>query len=217
MKEKPMADQDGKKPSITTDSELPRKDTDPAGEKSESDKRMNVSTMEHSTVPSGDLIPFVCTNFDSLQQLKTMCLHLVISFCFCFCLSSHSSNIKVHMLVAGETFNVHKTFMKKLNLQMELCSAESSSVILVFCPVVSRIGTDMEAAMARDTDNKPVILVLMHHCHHPSHMTNITVQPCRSNIVQVVHCAFHVSKGLLRCRENEQAVAKVQAMLKKYK
>ncbi|XP_072559228.1 uncharacterized protein [Paramormyrops kingsleyae] len=122
-------------------------------------------------------------------------------------------SIPVHMLVSGETFRTHKTFMQKLNLQIELCSAESSSVILVFCPVVSRIGTDMEAAMARVTEDKPVILVFMHHCHHPSHMTNITVQPSRSNIVQVVHCAFHESRGLLECKENEEAVDKVLSAL----
>ncbi|XP_048841297.1 uncharacterized protein LOC125714599 isoform X2 [Brienomyrus brachyistius] len=64
---------------------------------------------------------------------------------------------------------------------------------------------------------KPVILVFIHHCHNPSHMTDITVQPSRGNILQVVHCAFHETKGLLRCQENDQAVADVQAMLMKHK
>nr|XP_023649106.1 uncharacterized protein LOC111834253 [Paramormyrops kingsleyae] len=104
--------------------------------------------------------------------------------------------------------------MQKLKLQIDQnCSAESSDVILLFCPVVSRIGTDMEAAMARVTEDKPVILVFMHHCHNPSHMTNITVQPSRRNIEQVVHCAFHETKGLLECQENEQAVKAVRSTL----
>nr|XP_023687408.1 uncharacterized protein LOC111854047 isoform X2 [Paramormyrops kingsleyae] len=128
-----------------------------------------------------------------------------------------SSSVKVHMLVTGETFQTHETFMQKLKLQIELCSAERSNVILVFCPVVSRIGTDMEAAMARVTVNKPVILVFMHHCHNPSQVTNIKVQPSRSNIVKIVHCAFHESQGLLQCRENEQAIAGVNSMLLKYR
>nr|XP_023661186.1 uncharacterized protein LOC111840501 isoform X2 [Paramormyrops kingsleyae] len=124
--------------------------------------------------------------------------------------------VKVHVLVAGETFCTHDTFMKKLKLQIKRCSAESCSIILVFCPVVSQIRTDMEAAMARVTEDKPVILVFMHHCHNPSHMTNITVQPSRSNTVQVVHCAYHETKGLLQCKENEQAVATVHSQLNKY-
>ncbi|XP_048841302.1 uncharacterized protein LOC125714601 isoform X2 [Brienomyrus brachyistius] len=127
-----------------------------------------------------------------------------------------SCYIPVHTLVAGETFNAHETFMQKLKLQMELCSAESSNVILLFCPVVSRIGTDMEAAMDRVTEDKPVILVFMHHCRSSSHMTNITVQPSSNKIVQIVHCAFHESQGLLECTENRQAVAEVRSKLLQY-
>nr|XP_023649104.1 uncharacterized protein LOC111834250 isoform X2 [Paramormyrops kingsleyae] len=130
-----------------------------------------------------------------------------------------SSCCPVHMLAAGETYQADNTFLQKLKLkqQIELCSAESCSVILLFCPVVSRIGTDMEAAMARVTEEKPVILVFMHHCHDPSQMTNIEVQPSRSNIVKAVHCAFHESQGLLECTENEEAVAEVHFMLLGYK
>nr|XP_023649101.1 uncharacterized protein LOC111834249 isoform X2 [Paramormyrops kingsleyae]XP_023649102.1 uncharacterized protein LOC111834249 isoform X2 [Paramormyrops kingsleyae] len=127
------------------------------------------------------------------------------------------SPVKVHVLVAGETFQTQDTFIQKLKLQIEPCSAESSSIILVFCPVVSRIGTDMEAAMARVTEDKPVILVFMHHCHDPSHMTNITVQPTESKIVLVVHSVFLENKGLLACEENNQAVVMVCSELKKYK
>ncbi|XP_048841304.1 uncharacterized protein LOC125714603 [Brienomyrus brachyistius] len=130
--------------------------------------------------------------------------------------SSPLLSVKVHVLVAGETFQAHETFIQKLKLQIELCSAESSNVILLFCPVVSRIGTDMEAAMDRVTVKKPVIRVFMHHCHKPSDMTNITVQPSRGNIVQVVHCAFLEYGGLLQCSENNQAVSEVRMMLQKY-
>ncbi|XP_072558577.1 uncharacterized protein [Paramormyrops kingsleyae] len=194
MEEKPMAAQEGKRPNITNDSELLRTGTDPAGEEGESDNRMNVSTMEYSTGPSG-VISRLHKNLKTLRNY---------------------SLVKVHVLVAGETFQAHETFIQKLKLQIEQHSVESSNVILVFCPVVSRIGTDMEAAMARVTGNKPVILVFMHHCHHPSHMTNITVQPSRSNIVQAVHCAFHETTGLLECQENEQAVKAVHSQLLRY-
>ncbi|XP_023687407.2 uncharacterized protein [Paramormyrops kingsleyae] len=127
-----------------------------------------------------------------------------------------SSSVKLHMLVTGETFQTHETFMQKLKLQIELCSAERSNVILLFCPVVSRIGTDMEAAMARVTEDKPVILVFMHHCHDPSHMSNSTVHSS-SKIVKSVDCAFHESYGLLQCIQNEEAVAEVRSTLQTYK
>ncbi|XP_072558580.1 uncharacterized protein [Paramormyrops kingsleyae] len=133
-----------------------------------------------------------------------------------YILTSSSSSVKVHMLATGETFQTHETFMQKLKLRIELCSAKSSNVILLFCPVVSRIGTDMEAAMARVTEDKPVILVFMHHCHDPSHMSNSTVHSS-SKIVKSVDCAFHESHGLLQCIQNEEAVAEVRSTLQTYK
>ncbi|XP_072559150.1 uncharacterized protein [Paramormyrops kingsleyae] len=146
--------------------------------------------------------------FESLFLGPSYFLHALI-----YNIWNHCYSVQVHMLVAGETFQTHYTFMQKLKLKIELCSAESCNVILVFCPVVSRIGTDMEAAMNRVPDNKPVILVFMHHCRNSSHMTNITVQPSSSNIVKIVHCAFHEYDGLLLCQENEQAVTEVHSML----
>ncbi|XP_072558576.1 uncharacterized protein [Paramormyrops kingsleyae] len=246
MEEKPMAAQDGKRPNITSDSEVPRTGTDPAGEESESDQKMIASPMDHFTGSSGDHAPEVLqsnvdhTNVD--MEEKPMAAQdgkrsnitsdsevprndtdpageesesdqkMIVSP---MDHSTGSFGVKVHVLVTGEIFNTHETFMQKLKLRIELCSAESSNIILVFCPVVSHIRTDMEAAMARVTVNKPVILVFMHHCHHPSHMTNITVQPCRSNM-QVVHCAFHESRGLLECQENEQVVKAVRSTLLRY-
>nr|XP_023649110.1 uncharacterized protein LOC111834255 isoform X2 [Paramormyrops kingsleyae] len=195
MEEKPMAAQDGKRSNITSDSEVPRNDTNPAGEESESDQKMIVSPMDHSTGSFGGLEQKPIAAKDGKRPHKS------------------SKKVKVHVLVTGEIFNTHETFMQKLKLRIELCSAESSNIILVFCPVVSHIRTDMEAAMARVTEDKPVILVFMHYCNNPSHITNIIVQPSRSNIVQVIHCAFHETIGLLECQENEQAVNTVQSAL----
>ncbi|XP_072559145.1 uncharacterized protein [Paramormyrops kingsleyae] len=197
--------------------------TELAAEESEFDGWVMLSESELSTAPSGGTslssviqnLFLLMSKWNFIYPSKILsavfpCLSAVVSWLY------QNPSVKTHTLVAGETFKSHDTFMQKLNLQIERCSAESSSVILLFCPVVSRIGTDMEAAMARVTDNKPVILVFMHHCHKPSHMTNITVQPCRSNIVQVVHCAFHESTGLLECQENEQAVVEVYLKLLRY-
>ncbi|XP_072558579.1 uncharacterized protein [Paramormyrops kingsleyae] len=199
MEQEPMATQNASMPNIASDSEHFKEGNKSAGEESEADGFVLVPRMGHFTGPTeGTSFLSKTGRFFSKPNWNI-------------------SSVKVHMLVAGETFQTHETFIQKLKLQIEPCSAESSNVILVFCPVVSCIGTNMEAAMARVTEDKPVILVFMHHCHNPSHMTNITVQPTRSNIVRVVHCAFHEMKGLLQCQENEQAVADVQVMLMKHK
>nr|XP_023649114.1 uncharacterized protein LOC111834260 [Paramormyrops kingsleyae] len=192
------AAQGANSPNINNDIKLPGKGTDPAGTSflSKTGQFFSKSNWNNFSESAKSSISRLNPNHNRLNN---------------------SSLVKVHMLVAGETFQTHETFMQKLKLQIELCSAESSNVILLFCPVVSQIGTDMDGAMAGVTEDKPVILVFMHHCHNPSHMTNTTVQPTRSNIEQVVHCAFHECTGLLRCQENEQAVADVQAMLMKHK
>ncbi|XP_048841292.1 uncharacterized protein LOC125714596 [Brienomyrus brachyistius] len=220
MKETPMAAQDGKRPDITNEVEFPRNGTDPADEERELHQRVFVPVMEHSTVLSGDLMVLCEGHAPEVLQSNVDPTNVGMKENLMAALNGKRPNVtngvKVHMLVAGETFRAHETFIQKLNLQIIPCSAENSSVILVFCPVVSRIGTDMEAAMARVTVNKPVILVFMHHFHRPSHMTNITVPPSRGNIVQVVHCAYHENKGLLQCQENEQAVRAVRSALLRY-
>nr|XP_023661178.1 uncharacterized protein LOC111840500 isoform X3 [Paramormyrops kingsleyae] len=262
LEEKQMAAQDGKRSHIANDSELLRNVTDPAGEEKELHQQVFVPALEHSTGPCGAVKVHINGKTSNLHDTFMKKLNLQIDQCsrescstiLVFCpfpcqtgtdkdaaksrvtetsavsspeVSSqfnpspkkmmYTSLVKIQILVAGETFNTHETFIQKLKLQTELCSAENSNVILVFCPVVSRIGTDMKAAMARVTEDKPAILVFMHHCHNPSHMTNIIVEPCSSNIVQVVHCIFHESVGLLECQENDQAVNMVRSALLRYK
>nr|XP_023649105.1 uncharacterized protein LOC111834252 [Paramormyrops kingsleyae] len=216
MEQEPMATQNASMPNFASDSEHFKEGNESAGEESEADGFVLVPRMGHSTGPTEGTTLFSVIQILSLFVSKWNYINSSELLSTVFSKIYSNPSVKAHTVIAGETFNTHETFIQKLKLQIELCSAESSSVILVFCPVVSRIGTDMEVSMTRVPDNKPVILVFMHHCHSPSHMTNITVQPCRSNIVQIVQCAFHESKGLLQCQENEQAVAKVQPTLLRY-
>uniref|UniRef100_A0AAV2KB24 SAM domain-containing protein n=1 Tax=Knipowitschia caucasica TaxID=637954 RepID=A0AAV2KB24_KNICA len=54
------------------------------------------------------------------------------------------------------------------SLQLQKTNDEDCQVIIVFCPVVSRAGTDVEAALREVCGDKPIILVAMHHMHSPS-------------------------------------------------
>ncbi|XP_029108917.1 uncharacterized protein LOC108925171 isoform X3 [Scleropages formosus] len=124
--------------------------------------------------------------------------------------------IKVHIAVSGPALNLHQTFMKKLHMSLEECSLENCSVILVFCPVVTRMGTDMDAGVKNVPDDKPVILVLMHHSYNPDHVDDIPITPPRSNMVKVVQCVFHETVGLLECELNERTVRAVRAELQQF-
>ncbi|KPP63942.1 zinc finger protein 512-like, partial [Scleropages formosus] len=62
-------------------------------------------------------------------------------------LTGSPNRVKVHVVVSGPTLDSHQEFMRKLGITLDVCRLEECNVILVFCPVVTRMGTDMEAAL----------------------------------------------------------------------
>lgn len=58
------------------------------------------------------------------------------------------------MVVGGKTFDAHLTLMKKIKKQVQnqiqSCEddADNHSVTFVFCPISSRVASDVEAAMS---------------------------------------------------------------------
>uniref|UniRef100_A0A8C9TV99 Tripartite motif-containing protein 35-like n=1 Tax=Scleropages formosus TaxID=113540 RepID=A0A8C9TV99_SCLFO len=129
--------------------------------------------------------------------------------------TSKPAPVKVHIAVSGPALNSHQTFMKKLDMSLEECSLENCSVILVFCPVVTQMWTDMDTGVKNVPDDKPIILVLLHYSYNPDHIDDIPITPPRSNVVKVVQCVFHETVGLLECELNERAVRAVRAELKR--
>ncbi|KAL6464116.1 hypothetical protein MHYP_G00285070 [Metynnis hypsauchen] len=96
-------------------------------------------------------------------------------------------------------------------------SVKESDVILVFCPVVSLVGTDIEAALHRlkaVSDSKPAVLVVLHHTFDP----DCTVPDSSSAVTRentlTVDCLFHEDRGLLRSWRNQEALDKVTEWIK---
>lgn len=128
--------------------------------------------------------------------------------------------VKYKMVVSGKTLNRHLDVMGKLkggvqgslNLQ-ETQSDEDSQVIIVFCPVVSRAGTDVETALQKVSEAKPVILVMMHHSHNVQKTLPI-LKPSDYKVLLVVNIFFHETvPGLMQCPQNDQALVSIQATL----
>lgn len=129
------------------------------------------------------------------------------------------ATIKYKMVVSGNTLDRHLDVMEKLkgdvrsslNLQ-ETQQDEDSQVIIVFCPIVSRAGTDVETALQDVSVTKPVILVMMHHSRKAQ--TPPTVKPCIHAVMLVVNVFFHETvPGLLKCPQNDEAIVSMQAKL----
>lgn len=124
-------------------------------------------------------------------------------------------------------------------------SNKGHQVTLLFRPIVSRVASDAEAAMSEingkrndgtgiwcgflrlrfkilssscpleSTDDKPVILVLMHHNLEPT--SSLRSWNDHPNVVLQVHVFFHETKsGLLTCKENSFAISAVRNKLLEY-
>ncbi|XP_029705025.1 uncharacterized protein isoform X4 [Takifugu rubripes] len=130
--------------------------------------------------------------------------------------------VKYNMIVHGQTLNAHQQLMNELLSQQQAqdCQFSESSddhqVTLLFKPISSRMESDVEAAMSRIKDNKPVILVLMHHVYEPK-FTSQRILKDHPNVVLTVHVFFHETKsGLLTCRENSASISSIRDKLLEY-
>ncbi|KAK1889131.1 Ribosome-releasing factor 2 mitochondrial [Dissostichus eleginoides] len=127
------------------------------------------------------------------------------------------------IVVNGTTFGADFELMEKVKNevkdQFDLVQSYSNdhNVTIVFCPIVSRMGPDVESAMRNVKGDKPVILVLMHHAYEAKFIPKVAQG---ANIKLQVNVFFHeTKKGLLNCevmsdllekiKEEHQDVAKV--------
>ncbi|KAM9440420.1 uncharacterized protein Hap1MRO34_025651 [Clarias gariepinus] len=121
------------------------------------------------------------------------------------------SGTKYFILLTGNTLKSHEDFIVKLKSKVpslqEVERVEECDFILVFCPVVSQVGTDTERAVNKINDisgPKPAVLVVLHHTFDPECVvpeSNRTVT--RENTI-TVDCLFHEDQGLLTCKRNSE-------------
>ncbi|RVE56124.1 hypothetical protein OJAV_G00232990 [Oryzias javanicus] len=125
--------------------------------------------------------------------------------------------VKYKMKVCGETFEAHLQLLEKIktpDLDLEERNDEESCITIVFCPVITRIGTDAEAAVRKAPDGDRVILVLMHYSQKPRHISFSKVLSSFSNVVLEVHIFYHDRQnGLLECEQNNNAVIELRKEL----
>ncbi|KAF5900221.1 uncharacterized protein DAT39_010058, partial [Clarias magur] len=125
---------------------------------------------------------------------------------------------RVFILVLGNTMNSHRHFMDGLKKQVALheqSSENSCDVIIAFVPIVSRAGTDIQAAVERIRKDKPVVLVVLHHtfdvCSTPPD-SRLCINRDR---MFAVDCLFYEDQGLLTCQRNDRAIREVKEHLKR--
>uniref|UniRef100_A0AAY4CGG6 Uncharacterized protein n=1 Tax=Denticeps clupeoides TaxID=299321 RepID=A0AAY4CGG6_9TELE len=95
--------------------------------------------------------------------------------------------------------------VQTFGLYSESSTLEESNFILAFCPLVSRIGTDIDAALGKIPESKPVILVLMHHTFDPDYVVPDSRRFVEGRDIYLVDCLFYEDQGLLECSRNHVA------------
>ncbi|XP_029966876.1 uncharacterized protein LOC115402448 isoform X2 [Salarias fasciatus] len=111
---------------------------------------------------------------------------------------------KFFTILTGRTNGAHQSVVRTFKSvgQTEARSPEDADYCLVFCPVSSRVGTDVSEAMEHLPAGKAAVLVVMHHTFN----TEQVIPPSRRLVTDqrvrlTLDCLFHQNK-LLSCELN---------------
>ncbi|TDH00692.1 hypothetical protein EPR50_G00191280 [Perca flavescens] len=123
-------------------------------------------------------------------------------------------NFYVHL--AGKTNDAHHDLVENLIAcgQTEVQSPEESDYLLVFCPIASRVGTDISEAMDNMPGDKPAILVVMHHTFSPDHVVAPSMRQVNNPAVLLTVDVLFYERKLLKCNCNDIAWHEVQKFLR---
>ncbi|KAF4073315.1 hypothetical protein AMELA_G00257430 [Ameiurus melas] len=130
------------------------------------------------------------------------------------------ATLKYFLLLSGETVNTHEIFMRRLKMKNELQKVDTvdkCDFIVAFCPVASRAGTDIEAAVRKlnqQSADKPAILVVLHRTFDPECVVPDSNRAVKRGNTFTVDCLFHEDHGLLHCQKNEESLARIIAHIK---
>ncbi|XP_051790396.1 E3 ubiquitin/ISG15 ligase TRIM25-like isoform X3 [Erpetoichthys calabaricus] len=87
---------------------------------------------------------------------------------------------------------------------------QSRNLVLLFCPIVSRIRTDIAVALKKVSSNKKIILVVMYRTSNPEFIVADSSRYVeQENVVLTVDCLFTETIGLLNCKLKKESSHKV--------
>lgn len=128
----------------------------------------------------------------------------------------HTFTTKVYVENRGNIKNVCDEIIERLSKfpnSISVSNEEKCDVKVVFCPIVSRAGTDIEAVLSRLTDGKKTIVVVLHHTFSPDYIPPSSSRYERKDL-KMVDMLFHEDSGLLNCSKNNEAISTAGNWLK---
>ncbi|XP_063078270.1 uncharacterized protein LOC134468257 [Engraulis encrasicolus] len=119
--------------------------------------------------------------------------------------------LKAFVIEHGQTLNSRQQFVEHLSKRLkEVTTEDHCDVMLAICPIVSGVGTDIEAAMKAFEDispKKPIILVVLHHTFDRDYVVPDCSRYVGDSVELIVNGLFHEDHGLLKnCDVNTQAI-----------
>nr|XP_020634020.1 ensconsin-like [Pogona vitticeps] len=133
--------------------------------------------------------------------------------------------VKVQIRITGKTGGSEEKFLncvsehlshKGVSLKVEKFKETSKDPLLLFCPIASRMGADIENALEGLSGEQKVLLVVMHFVQkdNPGTPADAEHQVTHPAVVGTVHTRYTLKDGFYPCEMNEAAVADVAAALK---
>ncbi|XP_057178662.1 uncharacterized protein LOC130547040 isoform X1 [Triplophysa rosa] len=121
--------------------------------------------------------------------------------------------------------HIAESFCKKVHdvnaLKLKkMADKDKCKFVFVYCPIVSRAGTDIEASLNKIKTEFPkqmVILIVLHHTFNPEIIVSDSSKFVDDKVSLTVDCLFHEDQGLLKCERNSKAVKVVAQFLKSQK
>lgn len=133
-------------------------------------------------------------------------------------------SVNAHIIVNAKTHGAERDIIRKMedqHIKLSATVVDECEVVLLFCVVLSRPGSDVHEAMSMIPDGarqRPVVLVMMYHTTADDYAIDSTDLSTEfSDIVCHVNVLFHKSKGLLKCDRNTRAMDKITKVFTNYK
>nr|XP_020669849.1 uncharacterized protein LOC110090542 [Pogona vitticeps] len=131
----------------------------------------------------------------------------------------------VQFRTSGKTDGCEEKFLKDVSkhpsrkgvsLKVKDFRKTSKDLLLLFCPIASRMGTDIENALEGLSGKQKILLVVMHFIpkDNPGPFVDAQHRVTHPAVVRTVHTRFTLKDGFYPCKMNEMAVAGVAAALK---
>ncbi|XP_029966843.1 uncharacterized protein LOC115402434 isoform X5 [Salarias fasciatus] len=123
---------------------------------------------------------------------------------------------KFFVILTGKTNDAHQSVVKNFESlgQTEVRSPDDADYYLVFCPISSRVGTDVSEAMEHLPAGKAAVLVVMHHTFNPEQVIPPSSRLVTDRRVRLtVDCIFY-QNDLLSGEFNRKMKAEIKTFFR---